>query len=150
MTETTCSPISSPPPGSSASATSEETSPPASASTSAAPSANGSSTGNGNATAEPGGASVTGGSTNGHYPSSSVGSRSTEAGTTPETSLGHDKLPTQIDAMALTTASWLTLTQVGFRMSLGLSEREVARELGVPKKQIEQRLDALREELLDQ
>jgi len=52
--------------------------------------------------------------------------------------------------MALTTASWVTLTEVGFRMSLGYSEREVARELGVPRKQVEQRLDVLRSELREQ
>jgi len=52
--------------------------------------------------------------------------------------------------MALTTASWVTLTQVAFPISLGYSEREVARELGVPRKQVEQRLDLLRSELMEQ
>jgi len=61
-----------------------------------------------------------------------------------------DSLPSTLDPMALTTASWITLTEVGFRMSLGYSEREVAKELGVPRKQVEQRLDLLRSELLDQ
>lgn len=61
-----------------------------------------------------------------------------------------DSLPSSINPMALTTASWITLTEVGFRMSLGYSEREVAKELGVPKKNVEQRLDVLRSELMDQ
>jgi len=58
--------------------------------------------------------------------------------------------PSSIDPMALTTASWVTLTQVAFPISLGYSEREVARELGVPRKQVEQRLDLLRSELMEQ
>lgn len=52
--------------------------------------------------------------------------------------------------MALTTASWITLTQVAYPISLGYSEREVARTLGETKRQVEQRLDVLRSELLDQ
>ena len=35
-----------------------------------------------------------------------------------------------IDADALTTASWVTLTQVAFPISLGYSEKQVARQLG--------------------
>lgn len=50
--------------------------------------------------------------------------------------------------MALTTSSWITLTQVAFRMSLGYSERDVARQLGQSKGTIEHRLDLLRSELL--
>ena len=59
-------------------------------------------------------------------------------------------LPSTIDPMALTTASWLTLTQVAFRISLGLSERDVARELGETRRDLEARLDMLREELKGQ
>ena len=35
-----------------------------------------------------------------------------------------------IDADALTTTSWVTLTQVAFPISLGYSEKQVARQLG--------------------
>lgn len=59
-------------------------------------------------------------------------------------------IPSQIDPMALTTASWLTLNEIAFPMSLGYSEREVARGLGVPKKQVATRLAGLREELMGQ
>jgi DNA-binding CsgD family transcriptional regulator len=52
--------------------------------------------------------------------------------------------------MALTTASWITLTEVAFRISLGYSEREVAREMGVTRKQVAQQLGELREELMEQ
>ena len=52
--------------------------------------------------------------------------------------------------MALSTASWVTLTQVVFRISSGYSEREVARELGQTRREVEASLDLLREELLDQ
>jgi hypothetical protein len=41
-------------------------------------------------------------------------------------------MPTSIDAAALTTASWITLTTVGVRLVCGFSEREVARELWGP------------------
>ena len=56
-------------------------------------------------------------------------------------------VPTGIDAGALTTESWVTLTQVGFRLMLGYTERQVAAELGWPRREIEARLDALRDEL---
>ena len=107
---------------------SEATSHPGSASTSSALSVNGSLTGSGNGAAEPSGSSQTA-PTNGSSPASP---------------------PSTIDPMALTTASWITLTKVAYPMSLGYSEREVARELGVPKKQVDQRLEALREELMEQ
>ena len=52
--------------------------------------------------------------------------------------------------MGLTTESWITLTQVAFRISSGFSEREVAKELGQTRREVEARLDVLREELLGQ
>jgi hypothetical protein len=59
----------------------------------------------------------------------------------------HWNAPTSIDAHALTTASWTTLTTIGFRLVCGFTEREVAMQLGVPRKQVVERLDALRDEL---
>jgi len=56
-------------------------------------------------------------------------------------------VPTSIDAATLTTASWTKLTTIGFRLVCGFSEREVAKELGVPHKQVAAQLDALRDEL---
>lgn len=56
-------------------------------------------------------------------------------------------VPTSIDAGALTPASWVTLTQVGFRLALGFTERQVAKELGWPQKMVKARLDTLRAEL---
>jgi protein-arginine kinase len=56
-------------------------------------------------------------------------------------------VPTSIDAYALTTASWSTLVQIAFPLSLGFSEREVARQLELPLKQIVERLNELRDEL---
>jgi hypothetical protein len=40
-----------------------------------------------------------------------------------------------------------TLTTIGFRLVCGFSEREVAKQLGVPHKKVVARLDALRDEL---
>lgn len=56
-------------------------------------------------------------------------------------------VPTSLDAYGLTTASWVTLTTVAFPISLGYSEREIAKQLGVPHKQVAAQLDALRDEL---
>ena len=56
-------------------------------------------------------------------------------------------MPTSIDAAALTTASWVTLTQVAFRLTLGYTEPQVAREIGVSQKVVSTRLDDLRDEL---
>ena len=39
-------------------------------------------------------------------------------------------VPTHIDASALTTASWIALTQIAYPISLGFSEREVAARPG--------------------
>jgi len=39
------------------------------------------------------------------------------------------------------------VTTSGFRLVCGFSEREVAKELGVPHKQVAAQLDALRDEL---
>jgi hypothetical protein len=55
--------------------------------------------------------------------------------------------PTSLDACALTTASWITLVNIAFPLSLGFSEREIARQLGLRQKQLVERLDALRDEL---
>ena len=86
-----------------------------------------SSTGSGASTAALNGAHRT--TSNGHYQASS---------------------PSSLDPMVLSTASWVTLTQVVFRISSGYSEREVARELGQTRREVEASLALLREELLDQ
>jgi hypothetical protein len=59
-------------------------------------------------------------------------------------------IPTSIDAMALTTASWITLTRIAFPISCGYSVRDVARRLGQPQKWVTERLDELRDELQEQ
>jgi hypothetical protein len=56
-------------------------------------------------------------------------------------------VPTTINAATLTTASWITLTQIAYRLALGFNEREVAREIGVTQKVVAARLDDLRDEL---
>jgi hypothetical protein len=59
-------------------------------------------------------------------------------------------IPSTIDAMALTTASWITLVRIAFPISLGYSVRDVARKLGEPQKWVTERLDELRDELQEQ
>jgi len=56
--------------------------------------------------------------------------------------------PSKIEGMGLTTASLLTLQNVAFPLSLGYSEREVAKAQGLTRAQLQAGMDALRDELL--
>jgi len=57
---------------------------------------------------------------------------------------------TTIDRTSLTHEAQWTLTQVAFRISLGFSEREAARDLGMTTAAVKGKLESLREELMEQ
>ena len=88
------------------------------------------------------------GSPNGDGNVTDAGSGSSETAPTSEPS--PSSYPSTIDAMALTTSSLLTLQEVAFPLSLGLSEREVAKQQGKTRRELEGELDMLRSELEQQ